>query len=360
MSKRKTREEWVDRFVEIHGSKYDYSKAEFKTAVDKISIGCCVHGNFTQTPHDHARGRGCKLCGYTKSISDWLDDFKMVHGDLYDYTNSEFKGFRVKISIGCSKHGIFKQSPNAHKSGKGCPKCSIKISDDWLDDFKMVHGDLYDYTNSEFKGGRVKISIGCNKHGIFKQTPTSHRGGNGCPTCSHITRTAVLTKPHAIYLLEFVEIHGDLYDYKNSDITSSHNPISISCSKHGVFLQSPHNHKKGHGCPTCRSSKGEKIVRGILGDNNIKFVEQKRFDGCVNRKCLPFDFYTECGKLIEYQGKQHRESVKHFGGLDQLKKQQRNDAIKREYCKTNNIPLLEVWFDDKDPEQTIKDFLNNN
>ena len=62
--------------------------------------------------------------------------------------------------------------------------------------------------------------------------------------------------------------------------------------------------------------------------------------------------------LIEFQGEQHYESVDYFGGDKKFKDQQRKDRIKRNFCKENNMPLLEIRYDDKDWESKIKEFLN--
>jgi len=48
---------------------------------------------------------------------------KSVHGDKYDYSKVELIDVRTKICIICPIHGEFKQSPDNHLSGKGCPKC---------------------------------------------------------------------------------------------------------------------------------------------------------------------------------------------------------------------------------------------
>ena len=48
-----------------------------------------------------------------------------------------------------------------------------------------MHGNLYDYTLSKYIGINEPISIICNKHGEFKQTPAKHFRGHGCPKCAN-------------------------------------------------------------------------------------------------------------------------------------------------------------------------------
>ena len=117
------------------------------------------------------------------------------------------------------------------------------------------------------------------------------------------------------------------------------------------------------GCLRCYESKGEKAIANYLTKNNIEFKSEYKFKSCKNKRSLPFDFYVK-NKLIEYQGIQHYEPIT-FGGnknnaieksIERLKAIQFNDKIKKEWCKTNNIPLLEIHYSDFD---NIEIILNN-
>ena len=50
---------------------------------------------------------------------------KEVHGDTYDYSQVEYLGDRVKVTIICFKHGPFSKRPSEHTTAKkGCPVCA--------------------------------------------------------------------------------------------------------------------------------------------------------------------------------------------------------------------------------------------
>jgi len=53
MSARKTTEQVIEEFREVHGDRYDYSKVEYKHVMTKVTIICPVHGDFNQTPNSH-------------------------------------------------------------------------------------------------------------------------------------------------------------------------------------------------------------------------------------------------------------------------------------------------------------------
>ena len=52
-------------------------------------------------------------------------------------------------------------------------------------------------------------------------------------------------------------IHGNTYDYTEFNYINAKTKGYIICKKHGKFYQTPNTHLRNHGCPKCRSSKGE-------------------------------------------------------------------------------------------------------
>ena len=60
--KLKTTEQFIKEAKEIHGDKYDYSKTVYKGNNEKVCIICPEHGEFWQTPNNHLKYKGCKLC----------------------------------------------------------------------------------------------------------------------------------------------------------------------------------------------------------------------------------------------------------------------------------------------------------
>jgi len=108
---------------------------------------------------------------------------------------------------------------------------------------------------------------------------------------------------------------------------------------------------RGCNCPNCSKSKGEKKVRDFLIKENISFIPQMQLNGCNFIFPLKFDFGIIFNNIpilmIEYQGEQHFKPVDFAGKGEKWAKEQfqlnlKRDKIKREYCKKNNIPLLEI------------------
>lgn len=83
------------------------------------------------------------------------------------------------------------------------------------------------------------------------------------------------------------------------------------------------------GCHTL--SKGEDIIKTFLLDKNITFIQQKTFSSLVGNSgyYLKFDFFLpKFNTCIEFQGKQHFQSIDYFGGEDEFQKRQLYDQKK--------------------------------
>lgn len=96
-------------------------------------------------------------------------------------------------------------------------------------------------------------------------------------------------------------------------------------------------------CPCLRIiSKGENRIRNFLDNYNIKYEEQKRLEEIAK---APFDFYLPTfNLLIEFQGRQHYESVEKFGGEAQLKIQQEIDERKKKIALEKGYKILYISY----------------
>ena len=138
----KNKKSIFERFIKVHGDKYDYSKVDYQGITKKVIIICPEHGEFLQTPNGHGnQGYGCPKCAEISrrpkigvalkgrvapnklSWDQVLRSFKDAHGDRYDYSKVEYVNTKTKVTIICSKHGEFPQTPSAHKRGAGCIRC---------------------------------------------------------------------------------------------------------------------------------------------------------------------------------------------------------------------------------------------
>lgn len=117
-------------------------------------------------------------------------------------------------------------------------------------------------------------------------------------------------------------------------------------------------------CGCRRNSKWEEFIDSYLKSLNISFEREKRFEDCKNIQqtdMLPFDFYIpEKNIVLEYDGLHHFEPVSYWGGEEKFIITQRNDKIKNDYCKRNNIALLRLPYTLNENEiiEKIQNILN--
>lgn len=275
-----------------------------------------------------------------------------------------------------------------------------------------THRNKFDYSLAEYSNSKTKINIICSIHGVFSQVAAMHISGQGCPRCDGKGKTT------EDIVQEFVDTHGEKYDYSKVIYQGSSIKVKIICSKHGIFEQTSNDHLRGHGCNTCgkserlttdifinkaelihdykfdyslvdykntntkvkiicpvhgefeqiakvhlngfgckncNESRGEKTINTFLENNNIKTLRQYVFKDCRHKLPLPFDFYLpDLNICIEFQGIQHYQAVEMFGGAQGFIGCQIRDKIKQEYCLKNNINLFFIKYNDE-----IEKILNN-
>lgn len=145
---RTTHEEFLIRAIEKHGKKYKYV-TKYKNSNSKIKIKCLQCNNiFMQRASNHLLGRGCKSCSIgnygisrRKGEKDVIRDFNKKHKNKYDYSLVKYTTDRVHVDIICKEHGIFKQRPDLHLQGRGCPDCATYNSAYKLSNWKNMCPD---------------------------------------------------------------------------------------------------------------------------------------------------------------------------------------------------------------------------
>ena len=373
MGRKITTEEIIQRIVEVHGDKFDLSRLVYVNCRTKVEIICKEHGSWKTKTEQLLRGQGCPQCGLVLqgekrrlSQEDFLSKCYEVHGNQYDYSKIDYQGMVIKVIIGCLEHGDFEQTPSSHLNGSGCPDCGLNSQkekrrlplEDFISRSIITHGKKYNYSKVDYINNSKEVEIICSKHGSFSQQPQYHMNGSGCPKCSIIEQHEKQKKSIDDFISDSIKVHGDLYDYSMVEYVDSKSEVIIICKKHGEFHQSPNNHQRGNGCPSCNSSKGELFITQFLKENKIEFIEQHTFEGLKIKRNLKCDFFLpEHNVVIEFNGIQHYEPREQFGGEKGLKRTQKSDNLKRKFCSKNGIRLLEIRYDDSDIQNTIKSFL---
>ena len=299
------------------------------------------------------------------TTESFIEKAKIVHGNKYDYSLVLYNGCQEKVKIICPEHGEFKQTPAGHITGRGCPVCRYissakklaKTKEDFIKKAKEIHGDKYDYSKVEYINNSTKVCIICHEkdengkeHGEFFQTPTKHLDGKtGCPRCTH---------NHKYTTEEFLEILPDWikerYDFSEFEYVSTHKKSTLICPEHGKFLISPHNIRKGIGCPSCSESKIERELSLFLKEYQVKYVREYKEDG-FGKQTIDF-FLPDFRVAIECQGIQHFQPTDFAGRGKEWAEQEYKHNIEldcRKQILCNECDIKLIYFTHEDVEHLI-------
>ncbi|MBL4799466.1 MAG: GIY-YIG nuclease family protein [Oleispira sp.] len=290
MARKLTTAEFIENSRKAHGNKFDYSKVLYVNKKTPVIVICPIHGEYEVQPHIHVRS-DCRKC-YLENRSEntaktnevFVSEAISVHGDTYDYSETEYINKRTKISIVCKIHGVFQQLPGQHLSSSGCLKCSIievgkkrsgrknnrRVTNtkEFIFEAKIIHGDFFDYSDTVYIRSNDYVDIKCPKHGIFSQRANNHLTGFKCKLCSKDKTSKLQSLGTATFLERVKSIHGDRYDFSKVEYKSATNKVIVICPHHGEFTILPSHLVKGVACKLCsdesKTSSLKEFIRKSL------------------------------------------------------------------------------------------------
>lgn len=327
---------------------------------------CKIHNiKWKIAPHGILSGHGCYKCKSekiinknTKTHQQYIEELKIVNPDiivLEDYVDSS-----TPILHKCLVDGYkWKISPLNTLSGRGCQKCSKRIHrnhEEYVYEVSLINPNIK--VLGSFVNMITPILHKCTIHNVeWFSSPYNILKGHGCYECGNEKIKNKNTKTHQQYVEELKIANPDIIVVDT--YINSYEPILHRCKIDGYeWKVSPSSMlSKKNGCPQCNESVGERYVRQWLKNHNIIYEYQKTFDDCRDNRVLPFDFYLPAYNCcIEYDGKQHFESIEYFGGQKSFEYRKKHDDIKNEYCKNNGISLLRIPYF-KNVEEELNNFL---
>lgn len=244
----------------------------------------------------------------------------------------------------------------------GCPVCFS-----WnLDEYKKrlsVARPRIEVVSTEPEKGSGKIKCRCLDCGReFEANPHSffyRKSGHGCPKCGHknggkkLRLTQAEFEERVAAISPEVEVAGE---YMGRTIK-----IDCKCRVCGYKWSAIPGDvlNNGAGCPRCKMSHGEKCIAAWLEARSIDYIPQYKFDDCVDKVRLPFDFYLpEYNACIEYDGEQHFKPIKYFGGMTHLEITIRHDRIKDVYCDENGVLMWRIsYFDEGNIDKELQVYI---
>lgn len=359
-----TTEEYIRRAKAVHGDKYGYELTEYVDRKTFITITCKKHGPIKVNPITHIKqGSGCIECARDEKLrtaprdtESFIEKSRKIHGDKYDYSKVDYKGYKIPVEIICPIHGSFWMKPFVHLQPayqQGCPKCGIAKrvkertgnKEEFIAKSNALYNFKYNYNKVKYINRNTPVIITCPIHGDFLQKPSQHLDGHECAKCKH-PRINGWTKEDL--LKSFYLVHQGLYSYPDlPDIISRKKKINIKCPKHGIFRQKIDRHLAGDGCPICSNSKHANVLAARMNENNISFEREKNFPWLRRFRRgngMRLDFYLPDYNVgIEYQGAMHfgiHKSNKYTMTKEDYEDLFERDRVKYKLCKEHGIRIL--------------------
>ena len=282
------------------------------------------------------------------TTEEFIKKSKEIYKDKFSYNNVNYVDNNTKVKLWCNDHnGFIEQTPHQHLRGNGCKVCADKEkglkyrsnTEEFIEKANKVHNNKYDYSKVNYTRSCEEVEIICpNCNNSFYQTPNNHLLGHGCPKCCD---SGVLLTTE-----EFIEkankVHNNKYDYSKVNYINAITPVEIICNKCNLsFWQTPHSHLSGSGCPMCKCSKLEEETRLFLIGSGLDFKEQFTWDWLVYKRNQFVDFYIpEFNAAIECQGIQHFSDIKFFGNNVSFEDRLDKDKNKSRLCTEHGINLF--------------------
>ena len=386
--------------------RYTGIKNEFDFYCPKLGSNKKPHGKQTiVNPQSHIYRdnrypnypyQGCKKCQDEQGIvrqslsnlsrSEFIkkvkEKMKLYHIPIswYDWKNMEYEIPSRNAKIKCLKHNeevTRIKALNFYTGTPLCPECNriaVKESE-FMDKVRKLYNDRF-VLLSDYIGGASPVTLGCTLHGktpypIVVAKPSSIGSSTnkyGSIECKECKRVNSLNKfENTIYYLNKKRKIPYTYPNLNKEFKKMTEDIPIVCHRkgsndkeHGMFWQTPSNHRTGQGCPICQESRNEKHISNLLNVLKYKFIKEKRFTETGN---LEYDFYIPEDKvIIEYDGIQHFEprfGKSEYSKQDNYNKLYATDNIKNDFVKSNKYGLRMIRIPHTLKEGTYDKLLEN-
>nr|QQV29491.1 hypothetical protein K-LCC10_0236 [Kaumoebavirus] len=296
------------------------------------------------------------------TFEQWVEKARSIWGNEFTYDKSTYIDTQHDVRVTCSKGHTNDVRANKHtlgSSGKrmaddhspqGCKDCNNKLVtyDQFVVRATAIHGNHFLYDKETYIKSEARVKITCTRcqhtwspYGYCLLNKTNPQG---CPKCNkRLPQT-----PDEI-IKRSQEKHNNFYEYVRESIGASHDYMTIICPTHGDFqTQAVQHYNHGVGCPECKNKTETKIrkMMEVLFPGHKFRLRRPDFLLGTKGKNLELDMYNDkLGIAVEYNGKQHYETVKVWDPKgNKLEEQIARDEFKEKRCMEMGIGLIIIKY----------------
>ena len=345
MAKNKSQKGVYEEMEDITGKtfgKWAVIKRAKNSGKDPVWECSCECGTIKNVRWKYLKSGKSKSCGCTHLLYRNREDYiGEKHGSL-TIVDLVYEG-KTYFMCRCDCGNVINILPSSFKKQKSCGCSRFKTYEGKKYGKLLIKKMLYNYKNGFTY---CLCDCDCGNKGIIIRCENIVSGN---------TKSCGCTKKESL----IGEKYGRLSVIKESSKNNKNQRQWICvCDCGQIVCLTTHTLKTGHtlscGCLRSESvSYHEMFISNILRESGIDFYTEKSFDSCVGLggKPLRFDFYIpDSNLLIEYDGEQHFRPIKYFNGTAGFDRLKKNEKIKEEFCKKNNIQLLRLPYTMTDEE----------
>jgi hypothetical protein len=281
-------EVFLQRSKEKHGDKYDYGKV-ILNGVDRHVIIFCkgCQRDFKQTPYDHMKGHGHKLCSNNMSKEEFLRRVKEIHGNDYDFSKVNYISTNQRIKVKCNGCGeISNKMARSFLSEHKCKNCyhkrQRKTTETFIKQAKEKHGDKFDYSKTVYTLNNIPLTIGCRECGKdFDQFPNGHLTGSGCPTCAW----KGMMKTQEEFITKIEQYYPNKYDFSKCVYNGTYNSVILIEKETGKEVKKVAKLFFNGRCYKCSNYAYYKDKNGYLCPDHKTPDAVKLNKVCINEGC---------------------------------------------------------------------------
>jgi|GEM_PF-5142992 len=138
------------------------------------------------------------------------------------------------------------------------------------------------------------------------------------------------------------------------------------CNRGHEWTVEPIKVKNGETCAHCkkevRESHGAKFITNLLVSRNVEFIKEVSLKTFGYEMDLRLDFLICQNNFplfaIEFNGIQHYKFVKseYFGGYKGARERRKRDKLKREFCWSKGLPIVDIPYTETEEQITYTIF----
>ncbi len=292
---------------------------------------------------------GCRECGIKRRAVGRRLDFESFKAQQFErgfeILSDSYVNVETKLQARCLKCGhVWPVRAHCLRSDRGCPQCRRrKQSERQFYSADFVASELAKLgitLLSEYAGSQRLICVRFDACGHeVERTYNQLSKWQTCPRCG--------PKPRATE----ADYHATAREFGGKALriaSTAHRKSLWLCplGKHKFERPLSSIRKLKTFCPICTGAYGEMLCRAAVEKLFGKpFLLRKRILGMKSPKgrLLELDIYNEGLRIaVEHHGAHHYRVLRHWSGKVGLQRQLQHDRLRREFCDSNGILLIEV------------------